>query len=104
MNENSVSNSTIVQPSKLMSTSVHDEDIELENKSILLIAQRKPVTSFSFGHKKTKAFSSSGGGSNDQQSYAKQLTKKSKNQKKPSQPSALDDAKMVDDLMESLPQ
>lgn len=81
-----------------MSTSVHEEDIELENKSILLTAQRRPVTSFSFGHKKTKAFASP-----DQHSYAKQLTKKSKNQKKSPQ-SALEDVKMVDDLMESLPQ
>lgn len=82
-----------------MSTQVHDEDVELEDKSIaLLSAQRKPVKSFTFGRHKVKTFSG-----DCEKSYAKQLTKKSKTPKKPA-PSALEGDKMVVDLIDSLPQ
>lgn len=97
-----IEQASVLKPSKLVSvTATHDEDIELENKSILLTAQRKPFTNFSFGHKKTKTFrsSQSQSGSN---SYAKQLAAKSGvKQNKP--PLGLDDVNMVDELMDSLP-
>lgn len=103
-NGNNSKQSCVLEPSKLVSVTTHDEDIELENKSILLTAQRKHFTNFSFGHKKSKTFqrstgSSSGGGG---QSYAKQLTAKSEITKKPQ--SVLDNQQLVDELMESLPQ
>lgn len=88
--------SSVLQPSKLVSVTTHDEDIELEDKSILLTAQRKQFTNFSFGHKKSKTFRS------NHQSYAKQLTSKSETTKKPQ--SGLENANLVDELMESLPQ
>lgn len=88
--------STVLQAPKLVSVTSHDEDIELEDKSILLTAQRKHFTNFSFGHKKTKTFRS------NNQSYAKQLTAKSEVTHKP-QP-GLDNANLVDELMDSLPQ
>lgn len=85
-----------LQPSKMVSVTTHDEDIELEDKSILLTAQRKHFTNFSFGHKKTKSFQSN-------QSYAKQLTAKSQiPNTKPK--TGLDNVNLVDELMESLPQ
>lgn len=89
--------SSVLQPSKLVSVTTHDEDIELEDKSILLTAQRKQFTNFSFGHKKSKTFKRS----NDQ-TYAKQLTAKSEPTKKPQ--SGLENSNLVDELMESLPQ
>lgn len=92
--------SSILQPSKLVSVASHDEDIELEDKSILLTAQRKQFTNFSFGHKKTKTFRSNVSNS---QSYAKQLTAKSDINKNQPQ-SGLDNTNLVDELMESLPQ
>lgn len=82
-----------------MSVTTHDEDIELEDKSILLTAQRKPFTNFSFGHKKSKTFRTNGP---NNQSYAKQLTAKSEINNKPQ--SGLDDSHLMDELMESLPQ
>lgn len=101
-----VEQASVLKPSKLVSVTTHDEDIELEDKSILLTAQRKHFTNFSFGHKKTKTFrssqnqsSSSGSGGN---SYAKQLTAKSEIKQTKSQ-SGLDDVNMVDELMDSLP-
>lgn len=105
-----VNKASILKPSKLVSVTTHDEDVELEDKSILLTAQRKHLTNFSFGHKKTKTFRSntssqskinSGGSSNN--SYAKQLTAKSET-KNNKQNSGLNDANMIDELMESLPQ
>lgn len=91
--------SSVLQSSKMVSGPTHDEDIELENKSILLTAQRKPFTNFSFGHKKSKAFRSNGP---QNQSYAKQLTAKSEICNK--QQTGLDNTNLVDELMESLPQ
>lgn len=91
--------SSVLQPSKLVSVTTQDEDIELENKSILLTAQRKPFTNFTFGHIKSKSFQSNG---SHNQSYAQKLTAKSQITVKPQ--SALDDVNMVDELMESLPQ
>lgn len=99
---------SVLKPSKLVSVAAtHDEDIELENKSILLTAQRKQFTNFSFGHKKTKTFrssqnQSSSGSSN---SYAKQLAAKAEaKQNKPNKAQlGLDDVHMVDELMDSLP-
>lgn len=89
--------STILQPSKLLSVAGNDEDIELENKSILLTAQRKQFTNFRFGNRKVKTFSG-----ND---YAKLLAAKAENSKESeTQPSTLENDKMIDDLMESLPQ
>lgn len=90
--------SSVLQPSKLVSVTSHDEDIELENKSILLTAQRKPFTNFSFGHKKSKTFRSNGPKNT---SYAKQLTAKSEITNKTQ--SGLENANLVDGLMESLP-
>lgn len=91
--------SSVLQPPKLVSVTTHDEDIELEDKSILLTAQRKHFTNFSFGHKKSKAFRSNAPAHN----YAKQLTAKSEvTNNKPK--SGLDNANLVDELMESLPQ
>lgn len=96
---------SVLKPSKLISVTTHDEDIELEDKSILLTAQRKHFTNFSFGHKKTKTFRSNVSSSQSQGSisYAKQLTAKSeiKHNNKPQ--SGLDDINMVDELMENLP-
>lgn len=80
----------------MVSVTTHDEDIELEDKSILLTAQRKHFTNFSFGHNKTKSFQSN-------QNYAKQLTAKSQiPNTKPK--TGLDNVNLVDELMESLPQ
>lgn len=91
--------SSVLQTSKLVSVTTHDEDIELEDKSILLTAQRKHFTNFSFGHKKSKPFRSNAPSHN----YAKQLTAKSEvTSNKPQ--SGLDNANLVDELMESLPQ
>lgn len=92
-----IEQASVLKPSKLGSVAAtHDEDIELENKSILLTAQRKPFTNFSFGHKKSKTFQSSSN------SYAKQLAAKSAaKQNKPQL--GLDDVNMVDELMDSLP-
>lgn len=100
--KSSSSSNTVLQPSKLVSVTTHDEDIELEDKSILLTAQRKHFTNFSFGHKKSKAFHSNA----TAQSYAKQLTAKSVINTKQSQSTTvgLDNANLVDELMESLPQ
>lgn len=91
--------SSVLQQSKLVSVTTHDEDIELEDKSILLTAQRKHFTNFTFGHKKSKSFQSNG---SHNKSYAQQLTAKSEITKKPQ--SALENSSMVDELMESLPQ
>lgn len=96
---------SVLKPSKLVSVTTHDEDIELEDKSILLTAQRKHFTNFSFGHKKAKTFrsnasSQSQGGTS---SYAKQLTAKSAIKQNKSSQSGLDDINMVDELMDSLP-
>lgn len=95
---------SVLKPSKLVSVTTHDEDIELEDKSILLTAQRKHLTNFSFGHKKTKTFRSNASSSQSGSgSYAKQLTAKSEiKHNKPK--SGLTDANMVDELMDSLPQ
>lgn len=103
------SNSSIVQASKFVTNQVHDEDIVLEDKSILLTAQRKPITSFSFGHRKMKTFNNVAATNNsagDDKSYAKALTKKSKQPKKsPSaSTSTLECEKMMEDLIDSLPQ
>lgn len=89
--------SSVLQPAKLVSVTTHDEDIELEDKSILLTAQRKHFTNFSFGHKRAKAFRPQ-----PNSSYAKQLTATSEITSKPQ--SGLDNAHLVDELMESLPQ
>lgn len=89
--------STVLQAAKLVSVTTHDEDIELEDKSILLTAQRKHFGNFSFGHKKSKTFRP--GASH---SYAKQLTAKS--ELPPKTQTGLDDAHLVDELMDSLPQ
>lgn len=99
--------SSVLQPQKLVSVATHDEDIELEDKSILLTAQRKHYTNFSFGHKKSKSFQSNGS-----HSYAKLLAAKSGNTTSSStststskETSVLENStNMVDDLMESLPQ
>ncbi|XP_055302063.1 protein lethal(2)k10201 [Sitodiplosis mosellana] len=100
-NPKSSSSTTVLQPPKLVSVTTHDEDIELEDKSILLTAQRKHFTNFSFGHKKSKAFRSNA----PAHSYVKQLTAKSETNKPPSGGGGgLDNANLVDDLMESLPQ
>lgn len=96
--------SSIVQASKFAANQLHDEDIVLEDKSILLTAQRKPITSFSFGHRKVKTFSSATTTVDDKTSYAKALTKKSKQPKKPTTSSTLESEKMIEDLIESLPQ
>lgn len=87
---------TIIHPSKLMSTQVHDEDIELEDKSIALLnTQRHPMRSFTFGHNKVKTF-------DIQKNYAKQLTKKTqKPQRKCT--SVLENDQMMVDLIDSLP-
>lgn len=91
---------SMIEASEFISNQVHDEDDVLEDKSILLLAnQRKPIASFSFGHKKSKTFNSL---SSHDKSYAKQLTKKSRNSKKHER-SALEGEKMVVDLLESLP-
>lgn len=60
-------------------------------------SSRKPIKHFSFGHGNVKTFISE-----PDKSYAKQLTKKSnaKNYKK----NVLESEKMVEDLLESLPQ
>lgn len=95
--------SSIVQASKFVAVNqVHDEDIVLEDKSILLMAQRKPHTTFSFGHRKAKTFSSAANG--DDKSYAKALTKKTKQPKKTATTSTLECEQMIEDLVESLPQ
>lgn len=97
-----IEQASVLKPSKLVSvTATHDEDIELENKSILLTAQRKPFTNFSFGHKKTKTFRSSQ--SSNGNSYAKQLAAKSEVNKQNKPQRGLDDVNMVDELMDSLP-
>lgn len=95
--------SSIVHASKFDVNQLHDEDIVLEDKSILLTAQRKPITSFSFGHRKAKTFSSTTT-TVDDKTYAKALTKKSKQPKKPTTSSTLESEKMIEDLIESLPQ
>lgn len=95
---------SIVQPSKFAADQVHDEDIVLEDKSIVLMAQRKPITSFSFGHRKAKTFSSATVATADDKSYAKALTKKSKQPKKTAAPSTFECEKMIEDLIESLPE
>lgn len=93
----------VLKPSKLVSVTTHDEDIELENKSILLTAQRKNFTNFSFGHKKTKTFRSNMSSQNQSSSsYAKQLTAKSEIKHNKPQ-SGLNNTNMVDELMDSLP-
>lgn len=92
--------STIVQASKLAVNQVHDEDIVLEDKSIVLMAQRKPMTTFSFGHRKAKTF----GATDDDKSYAKVLTKNAKGPKKAASSSTLECERMVEDLIDSLPQ
>lgn len=102
-NNKKPSTSSIVQASKFAANQVHDEDIVLEDKSILLTAQRKPITSFSFGHGKAKTFSGAKL-STHHKSYAMALTKKSKQPNKTSTSSTLECEKMVEDLMESLPQ
>lgn len=90
--------SSVLQPSKmLVSITSHDEDVELEDKSILLTAQRKNFAHFSFGHNKTRTFRS-----NPSLSYAKHLTAKSEITKNPH--AGLEDANLVDELMDSLPQ
>ncbi|XP_031626445.1 zinc finger protein 511 [Contarinia nasturtii] len=89
--------SALQQSKMVVSVTSHDEDVELEDKSILLMTQRKNFAHFSFGHNKTKTFRS-----NSNQCYAKQLTAKSEITKKPQ--SGLDDANLVDELMDSLPQ
>lgn len=99
-NNKKPSTSSIVQASKYQ---VHDEDIVLEDKSILLTAQRKPITSFSFGHRKAKTFSGATSNTNEK-SYAMALTKKSKQPNKTSTASTPECEKMIEDLMESLPQ
>lgn len=96
--KNKIQSSTIVQPSKLMSVAGNDEDIELENKSIVLTAQRKQFTNLRFGHRKTKTFNNHG------TDYAKLLAAKQKSNEATEHSSALDNKKMVDDLMDSLPQ
>lgn len=77
-----------------------DEDIELENKSIILASQNKPkMHAFSFGHKKAKTFNRS-----SDTNYAKALCAKSKDPKKnKAKPANLEDDRALDDLMESLP-
>lgn len=95
--------SSIVQASKFAANQVQDEDIVLEDKSILLMAQRKPITSFSFGHRKAKTFSSATDTA-DGRSYAKALTQKSKQPKRSSASSTLECEKMIEDLIDSLPQ
>lgn len=96
-----VDQASVLKPSKLVSVTTHDEDIELEDKSILLTAQRKHFTNFSFGHKKTKTFRSTSQ-NHSSNSYAKQLTAKSEIKQNKSQ-SGLDDINMVDELIDSLP-
>ena len=85
-----------------MSVTTHDEDIELEDKSILLTAQRKPFKNFSFGRSKSKTFMSSN--ASQERSYAKQLTANSEIGATSKTNSGLDDTNLVDELMESLPQ
>ena len=100
---NNAEQTSILKASKLVSVTTHDEDIELEDKSILLTAQRKHFTNFSFGHKKTKTFRSNASSQNQSSSsYAKQLTSKSEIKTNKPQ-SGLDDINMVDELMDSLP-
>lgn len=98
---NDSEHASVLKPSKLVSVTTHDEDIELEDKSILLTAQRKHFTNFSFGHKKTKTFQSNVA-SQCSNNYAKRLTVKSEIKNKPK--SGLDDVNMVDELIDSLPQ
>lgn len=94
---------SVLKPSKLVSVTTHDEDIELEDKSIMLTAQRKHLTNFSFGHKKSRTFRPNAPSQCQSSSYAKQLTAKSEiKQNKPK--SGLNDANMIDELMDSLPQ
>lgn len=95
--------SSILHASKFAANQVHDEDIVLEDKSILLMAQRKPITTFSFGHRKVKTFSSAtdiGHG----KSYAKALTHKSQQPNIIPASSTLECEKMIEDLIDSLPQ
>lgn len=86
--------------SDLLPPDVIDEDVELENKSIILSAQRnKRIGTFSFGHTSSKAFTKHC----DQHSYAKALSSKSKGPKGKAKVANLDDDGVFDDLMESLP-
>lgn len=98
--DDSNSDNPVLPPTKLIQPDVVDEDVQLENKSILLTAQRKPkLTYFSFGHKKSKAFPT-----NCDPNYAKALSAKGKNPKHIKAKAAnLDDDRVFDDLMESLP-
>lgn len=98
--DDSNSDNPVLPPTKLIQPDVVDEDVQLENKSIILSAQRKPnVTNFSFGHTKAKSFNTY-----CDHNYAKSLSAKGKNPKNSKAKSAdLDDDRVFDDLMESLP-
>lgn len=89
---------TLIQPSKLLAEGGNDEDIELENKSILFTAQRRQFKNFRFGGRKTKTFY------NNSTDYAKLLASKSENSKESQKSSTLESDQAFDDLMESLPQ
>lgn len=92
------SSTTLIQPSKLLAEGGNDEDIELENKSILLTVERKQFKNFRFGNRKTKTFY------NNSTDYAKLLASKSENSKELKKSSTLECDQAFDDLMESLPQ
>lgn len=68
-----------------------------ERSDALNSSTRKPIRYFSFGHGNVKTFHTV-----SDKSYAKQLTKKSKIKK--TTKNVLDNEKMVEDLLENLPQ
>lgn len=98
--DGSNSTNSVLSASNLIPPETMDEDVELENKSIILAAQNKPkIHAFSFGHKKSKTFQRT-----SDSNYAKALCAKSKEQKKnQTNPANLEDDRALDDLMESLP-
>lgn len=93
------SSSTIIQPSKLLSVASNDEDVELEDKSILLTARNSKRQNFRFCNQKAKTFSS-----NSTIDYAKSLASKSDQTESTERPQPLETNQIVDDLMDSLPQ
>lgn len=99
--------SSIIQPAKLLNDQGHDdEDIELEDKSIALLDNRKPIKAFSFGRSKVKTFSSLCDLPNENDSMkSNNNNRKGKHSKKQKtkEISTLESDKMIVDLMESLP-
>lgn len=90
----------VLSSSKLITPDIMDEDIELENKSIILAAQRnKRIGTFSFGQTTSKTFPTHCGDHN----YAKALSARSKGPKGKGRVANLEDDRAFDDLMESLP-